>query len=668
MNQQSDALREKVRYIMNTIQANQLFVHSAVLEIKYPVDDDGDQNVNSSIDTVLIKRRGRAKKSTKSKIVTKTLPEILTICVLNALVPNSAMLLIGGHGGGKTSIVKYLARMFTGISLSEAEECILRAHPQLTEEKVIASLDFPRLMKDGVKQVNWSKFSQCFWKVIDEVNRTSPYTQNILLSLLAEGKIKYYDDVKDVTKYCVYATLNPNDAGTFPLAPPFLDRFGISVPFAMPKSQDLAIILQSHDEKLGGFDEIVQVPKVLTTEQLLSIWYEVGQTPVASEAEDFIHALIREFTLCLRIDKGNSDFLKPSAGLCSGCHFEIPEKIPCCNVDSILSVRVAKDLLRYGKALTWLLGLSEVSIPILSAIAPYVISHRVVYLVRLINKDPYWGSKIEYTRHMLEIVQKRFNTREKAYEIIKQLRLGEMINKESILESITTLETMATNDLIVQQDLLPMAYTLADERYQQMVHDIYDAEQNQNVSKVSTIRYNLLTNFDFPNRGELIQRLNHILRKLTESAYNCTFQVWDLIRFTIDGIFPEFSKVLKETVKERKTFLLRTEDLVLEINVTGTNPTDIVNFNFYGGDSAKKLKDAIEKRHRNMLKSMQELLDEAEKEAQKARNELAQLSPQSKDDAESKEKQSSKEKKTKKIDGSLAELMGLEDENQPNSK
>ena len=125
------------------------------------------------------------------------------------------MLLIGGHGGGKTSLVKYLARMFTSISLSEAEECILRSHPQLTEEKVIASLDFPKLMKEGKEEVNWRKFATSFWKIIDEVNRTSPYTQNILLSLLAEGKIKYYDSVLDISKYCLFATLNPNDSGTF---------------------------------------------------------------------------------------------------------------------------------------------------------------------------------------------------------------------------------------------------------------------------------------------------------------------------------------------------------------------------------------------------------------------------------------------------------------------
>ena len=89
--------------MMNLIQANQLFVHSKKLKIKH-------------YDTV------------SNKIKEKSLPEILTICLLNALVPNSAMLLIGGHGGGKTTLVKLLGRMFTEKSLNEIENSIVRGH------------------------------------------------------------------------------------------------------------------------------------------------------------------------------------------------------------------------------------------------------------------------------------------------------------------------------------------------------------------------------------------------------------------------------------------------------------------------------------------------------------------------------------------------------------
>ena len=88
---------------MNIIQSNQLFVHFKNLEIRY---------YNEDINKV------------KSTII----PEILSLCVLNALVPNSAMLLIGGHGGGKTTLVKLLGRMFTGNSLSDIESSIVRGH------------------------------------------------------------------------------------------------------------------------------------------------------------------------------------------------------------------------------------------------------------------------------------------------------------------------------------------------------------------------------------------------------------------------------------------------------------------------------------------------------------------------------------------------------------
>ena len=60
---EEDDLRKKVWKIINLIQANQLFVHSKNLSIKF---------LNE-----------------KNKIETKILPEILSLCILNAIVPNS---------------------------------------------------------------------------------------------------------------------------------------------------------------------------------------------------------------------------------------------------------------------------------------------------------------------------------------------------------------------------------------------------------------------------------------------------------------------------------------------------------------------------------------------------------------------------------------------------
>jgi len=44
-------------------------------------------------------------------------------------------------------------------------------------------------MHEGVEEVVRRQFVTNFWKIIDEVNRLTPYAQDILLCLLAEGKI-----------------------------------------------------------------------------------------------------------------------------------------------------------------------------------------------------------------------------------------------------------------------------------------------------------------------------------------------------------------------------------------------------------------------------------------------------------------------------------------------
>ncbi|MHA1888820.1 MAG: AAA family ATPase [Promethearchaeota archaeon] len=619
METEHNYFREKVWFIINTIQANQLFVHSNTLLLKYAP--------KTLLTDFLNPQPHRSKKSTKKKKKKTSkrgkafeLPEILTLCILNALVPNSAMLLVGGHGGGKTSIVKYLGRMFTGMTMDEAEECILRGHPQLTEEKIIATLNLPKLLKEGQEKVIWRTFATSFWKIIDEVNRCSPYTQNILLSLLAEGKIKYYDSVLDVSKYCIYATFNPNDVGTFELSMPFLDRFGISVPISMPTSQDLSQILRSRDEKLGGYDELVQIPEVLSEEDVLNIWFEVGEVPCSLEAENYIHAIIREYTLCDRIDKGNSDYLKPSTGLCAGCHYNIPEKIPCSNCDSILSVRVAKDLLRYGRALTWLLGMPEITLNVIETVAPYVIAHRVKYVDRFLNQAPFWGNKYAFTKNILKMVRKRFLNRSKAYKTVDLLREGKAPD-----DALEQLKTFAKIDLIVHQDLLPLAKKLDSKAYREKIHQISEAYHTKNVDLLVKIRKELLYNMDFPNRGYLISMLNEKIRVLTLYTFNCSLEIWNTIRFTVDSLIPQFSRKLRESTQRRGTYRLRTEDIELEVNVTGTNPHDIVNFSFYGGEMARKLRKEIEKNHQNMLKTMDELLQESKIAQQKKEEELSFL-------------------------------------------
>ncbi len=559
---EDNKLRKKVWKIINLVQANQLFIHSKNLEIKYLEEEN-------------------------KKVGTKTLPEIVSLCVLNALVPNSAMLLIGGHGGGKTTITKYLGRMFTASSLNEIENCIIRGHPQLTEEKLVGTLKLGKLMHEGVEEVIWRQFVLSFWKIIDEVNRLTPYAQDILLSLLAEGTVKFYDSVMNITKYCLFATINPQDVGTFELSKPFLDRFGISVPISMPASHDLQQILTGKDEKYSGVDELIQVPEVLNIDELMEIWYEVNKIPHDQEVNNYIHAIIREYNLCARIDKGNSEELKPSTGLCSGCHFNTDQNI-CNKIDSILSVRVAKDILRYAKALVWLLGLEKIDINIINTIAPYVVSHRVDYLRRDLEKAPYWGNKFQFSQYLLTLIQKRFKYREICYEIAEKYREG---NGQA--EDLKELKNYANNDLIVKFDLIPFVNTLNNKNYSNLAKKIKDAAKIGNIEELATMRNELIENLDFPNRADLINWCNQELYKQTVTDYIFNYIYWKEFWADVASEIPELDQPLKSAFDKRQTKQIRTEDLLLEINVTGTNEDSLVNIQVSGGSKALKLKGIL---------------------------------------------------------------------------
>ncbi|MFX0023504.1 MAG: AAA family ATPase [Candidatus Hermodarchaeota archaeon] len=560
---EEEILRKKVWKIINLIQANQLFVHYKDLTIRYL----GEKS---------------------KKVNTKKLPEILSLCVLNAIVPNSAMLLIGGHGGGKTTLVKLLGRMFTANSLNDIENSIIRGHPQLTEEKLIGTLKLGKLMKEGEEEVVWRQFVTNFWKIIDEVNRLTPYAQDILLSLLAEGTVKYYDSIANINKFCLYATINPHDIGTFELSQPFLDRFGISVPISMPGSHDLQLILTGKDEKYSGMDELIQVPKILTIDELMEIWYFVNRITFDPEVNNYIHAIIREFTLCSRVDKGNIEDLKPSTGLCSGCHFNTAQNI-CNKIDSILSVRVAKDLLRYSKALAWLLGLDKIDVNIVNTIAPYIISHRVLYVKRELDKSPYFGNKYEFSMNILNSVQKRFKNREICYKIAERFRVGN--SKEN---DLTELKKFEKNDLIVKYDLIPFVNSVNNKDYSPIAQNIQKAAKNGNITELAEIRNNLLEEIDFPNRGDLIEWCNRELFRQTVTDYVFKYSDWKELWADIATEFSNLDQPLKEAFGKRQTKQIRTEDMVIEINVTGTKEQSLVNIQISGGSEALKLRSILD--------------------------------------------------------------------------
>jgi MoxR-like ATPase len=562
---QPEKLRELVLGVISTVESRGLFVHSSDLEIKY-IDPS----------------------SKKKSVRTTRFPLIVGSCVLHALVPRSAMLLVGGHGGGKTTLVKLLGRMMTGKSLEEIDDGILRGHPQLTEEKMVATLKPGPLMKEGVEVVVWRRFVTDFWKIIDEVNRLTPHAQNILLSLLAEGEVKYYDEVKHCEEYCLYATLNPADAGTFDIGPPFLDRFGIAVPITMPTVNDLELILAARDERLFGFDELWQVPALLTEENLLTIWNLADKVYVPPETSEFMRSLVREFGACIRADKSQSSGLTVETGLCDGCHYNTTKSV-CNKVVIPLSVRAAKDLSRYSKAAAWLVGAQEVSIGLVKSLAPLVFWHRTKMVRDELDRSPFYGDVYEYTKHLVELAASRFAQRAPAIAIMEKLKQG----KET-KDAMDEIKEMAKSDLLVRLDYIAFAKDLRKSGYTKTVKAIEKGIKDRDVEKLTEIHESFLVDTDFPNRSMLLKQVSDALHKLTHTQFAITFEQWQELWTIISLKFPKLTSILKETLSPPKRKIVRTDGLTVVIYTTGDSPDSAVFLEISGGTDALNLKQEIE--------------------------------------------------------------------------
>ncbi|MHC1591879.1 MAG: AAA family ATPase [Candidatus Helarchaeales archaeon] len=567
----ASGLNDKVWEILNTVQANLLFIHSAEIEV------------------TLVERTksGRARSAR-----VRRLPEILTLCILNAIVPNSALILVGGHGGGKTTLVELLGRMFTGESLSAVQRGILRGHPQLTEEKIVATLKPGKLLKEGVEEIVWREFMTEFWKIIDEVNRLTPYAQDILLSLLAEGKVKYFNETLNCRPCCVFATINPQDAGTFELALPFLDRFGMAIPISMPTSGDLGLILSSKDEKLYDYDEITQVPAILTREELMKIWNLVGKVPISDTANQFIREIVREFSACLRTSKGAGGLLQVGQSLCEGCHFNT-KKVVCNKIISQLSVRAAKDMARYSRALAWLLNQDEVSIEIVEAIAPYVIWHRVKFVDREIMQYPFFGNKLEYTRDIIQIIKKNHVRRKTVYEVLENIKNGTVSDAD-----IKKVELIAKNDLITQLDLLPEILKYKNKEYSKMKASLEKAYAVQDVEKLLELKNELFKNPDFPNRPLLLSEVSEYITRLTLDSFIFPFKYFETVCAEIAAKIPELASTVA-TLNDLSRLgpiskQVKSGDVFMTISTTGISSNAQVFVEVAGGPTAEKIKKLIE--------------------------------------------------------------------------
>jgi len=550
----SDSLRKSVWLAIKELEDKKVFIHSEPLRVR--------------LHGKLIK-----------------LPLISTLATLNALVARGSMLLYGGYGGGKTTLVKVLGRLLTGESIREIESSIIRAHPQLTEEKVVGRLDVGKLLTEGAEKIVWRNFISSFWKIIDEINRLSPSAQDAIFSILSEGIAKYFDGIYETKEYVFYATVNPRDIGSYPLGMPLLDRFGIAVPISMPRYDEIADIAEVPDDKLVEWDDSI-IPAFLSKDQLIVIWNLVSRVDLDVEAKLFIGAIVREFSACIRTLKELGTFLDFAESICKGCHFNTENAI-CNKIHTPLSVRAGKALVRYSKALSWLLGLDTVPVNVVYAVAPYIIWHRVHLSSKFLEK--FHGNRFEAVRSLIDTAFRNFINRLPVYYEFMKLETG-----NSDINLINELEKSAASDLIVATDLYPIAKQILENNYLELVRSLVKAINNQDTDRVHDILKRAINEIPNNLRGRLFRVYEKLIRR-NRKVFVTDIRNWEKTLDKLIELIPSFREIKNEPLDKHRIKRIKINLTEISVHFTGSMKNAPVFVEVYGLGNMDEIADKIGK-------------------------------------------------------------------------
>lgn len=482
-------------------------------------------------------------KFTTESLKTRKVYLVETLAVINALVDRGTMLLYGGHGGGKTTLAKYLGQVFHKLSRDSIEDCILRGHPQLTEEKILGSLDIAQLTRakelNAEKKVDvvWNDFVDSPWKIIDELNRLSPYAQNILLSLLAESSVKYHNESKRLPNFSLYATMNPKDEGNFIMSLPFLDRFAMALPITMPDYESLSTIGRDKD-KSNKLDDLASY---LNHFDLKTAQEEIREIKYSEEAELLINVIISSYRICDRISKESNDTITVEKGLCNNCRYNVSEKA-CNKIVHPLSVRVKEDLYRYGKALAWYLGDKEVEIRHIKTLAPFMIWHRSS-LSKLFKKEVSesrfeagafsLNMELESTKSIINMISSEFEGLIPFLQTFEKVKKGKL-KPDEFNAFVKSIKDDRINFLITKKEIVPILEQSYTPVYPEITLFNDRIDRTNDIQKLNDIKSELSDRYDIPNRQFLADLIEKKRRKigselLPKHTFKLPFEIFELL-------------------------------------------------------------------------------------------------------------------------------------------
>ena len=200
----------------------------------------------------------------------------------------------------------------------------------------------------------------------DEINRATPRTQAGLLECMEERQVTIDGETMGLEQpFFVIATQNPVEtAGTFPLPEAQTDRFMMKLSMGFPEREEEAAILQTYSQK----DPLTELQAVMTKEELLALKEEAGRV--------YVHPLVAGYLADIAAATRKQDRIAMG-----------------------VSPRGTLALMRAAKALACMEGRDYLIPDDVKALAPDVLSHRLVFA--------YGGGRQEEARGLMEEILSR---------------------------------------------------------------------------------------------------------------------------------------------------------------------------------------------------------------------------------------------------------------------
>jgi MoxR-like ATPase len=445
--------------------------------------------------------------------------------------------LFSAHGKAKTLLSKLTAQM-----CSESYGRI-QGSTGLTEQKILGSYNIAKLMK-GQEEINWREFTTATFKFVDELNRLPPPIANSLFSLMEEGLAIIGPEKLEVPNFCLVASMNPQDSGTWETPTPLVDRFDICIPLKSPTLSEKLDIIRTQKRT---------IKPILKTGELERVWDDVENVKITRDIEVFVSAISKDLQLCVY---GEKDQLVDFPQCCDDCFFK--QNI-CSSIISHISERLYLSILKIGKALAYLNGRDSVKKNDILTILKYALYHRL-------RTTDVFAQKYHSREKVVEAVTEWLITkdleRSDAYKLIREIiEKGDEKNLEILKE-------YADKDLLLKE-----MYEEIKEQFDSRQKEMFTSLEDKSPLHLEQLRERIRTSDEYiPNTKAIIDRIDELLsphliveKSLTKRQY---------LKFCAN-----ISKVSSYISRELRSNLLKTcdfKDHIMGINVINNNDKNFV--------------------------------------------------------------------------------------------